>query len=125
MSVAGVSLEVLMEKIIDKGIEAVKRDYKNDPLKMAGAINGFEACRGKAPLKLIPIWQFSEKKANEAMFKESKNYWFWRCRTLEIDWVLNNVSCFMYTAGVAFPWQATARGFMNISAILGLTKEKL
>lgn len=124
MSEAGVSLEVLMEKIIDRGIEAAKLDYKSDPIKLAGAINGFEACRGKAPLKLIPIWQFSNKKAFYAREKESKNYWFWRCRAMEIDWVLNNVACFLGANGVPFPWQTTVRGYLNVSKILGLTKEK-
>lgn len=124
MSTASISLEVLMEKVIDRGLAAVKEDYKKDPMKLAGSTNGFEVCRGKAPLKLIPIWQFSEKKAKEAMFKESKTYWFWRCRSLEIGWVLNNVSCFLYMNGIAFPWETTSRGFMNASSILGLVDEK-
>lgn len=121
MSTASTSLESVIEQIVDRGIEGVKVSYKSDPKRLAGAINGLEACRGKSPLKLIPIWQFSNKKAFYARENNSPNYWFWRCRTMEIDWVLNNVSCFLYMNGIAFPWQATSRGFMNVSSILGLT----
>lgn len=120
MSTSNLTLDSVIEQVIDRGIEGAKISYKSDPKRLAGAINGLEACRGKSPLKLIPLWQFSNKKASHARDIDSPNYWFWRCRTLEIDWVLNNVSSFLYINGIAFPWNTTSRGFMNVTSILGL-----
>lgn len=134
MSKASISLEDFIEQVIDGGIEYSRDTYKTiecrnpnkniekEKLAFAGLINGYETCRGKAPLKLIPIWQFTAKKAFNSAQHSLNSYWFWRHRSDAIAHVLNSITCFLELNGAAFPWDVTSNlAYLAVAKILGFT----
>jgi hypothetical protein len=51
--------EQLLDRIISDGIAEVRTAYADpkDHHKRDGAIEGFEACRGKSPIELVDLWK--------------------------------------------------------------------
>ena len=117
------NLNDALNRIIDDGIEAAKRDYdepdQEDQLK--GAIQGFSECRGKNPQQIKALMLKARRDAQEAFHDAKDHYWFWRCRCAEIEWVANVLSCIM----VAQDWPAITirsyRGMMKAAEIIGTT----
>jgi hypothetical protein len=112
----------LLDRVITDGIAEVREAYVDpkDHHKRDGAIDGFEACRGKAPSELVALWQTAENQAHQIMRAERdvKDYWRQRYKALQIEFVLNVIS-----VGLGQPLLAhlpTARGAMKYAEIVGV-----
>lgn len=112
----------LLDRVISDGIAAARRDYANKPDHLIGAVEGFEECRGKTPTDLIALYTRAEARAHEARRTHVDDYWRWRCRTLEIEWVCNVVSVGIVNNGgqPLLTWLPTSRGAMKYAEIVGV-----
>jgi hypothetical protein len=93
------ALNDALNRIIDDGIETARANYTrpDQKLMLVGAIKGLEECRGKTPAEIAALITEAEADAFRAAADDPTNYWFWRCRVLEIKWVANvllsSISC--------------------------------
>lgn len=120
-------LVTFINKVIDQGIVAAKADYTRPDEKrsLEGAIQGFEDCRGKSPAELRELLREANRAANERMFTEDvTDYWYYRCRALEVEWVCNCVSAILINEGQdpLTGFLPTCRGVMKAVEILGQDK---
>jgi hypothetical protein len=113
--------------VIDDGINAASLDY-NKPSqknKLDGSIRGFEDCRNKNPIELKQLLIEANETSKNKMLKNAHDYWYWRCRTIEIEWVCNVMSCILdankqpIIANVM-----TARGMIKAADIIGVKEHK-
>jgi len=117
----------LLERLITDGIAEVRKAYADpeDHHKRDGAIEGFEACRGKIPSELVELWQAAERECQLMRGTERvntpealKGYWKQRYKALQVEWVLNVLS-----VGLKQPLLAhlpTARGVMKYAEVVGV-----
>jgi hypothetical protein len=114
--------EQLLDRIISDGIAAANVDYANEPDKLRGAIDGFEACRGKLPTDLVALWKSAEKRAHERLIADAGDYWQWRCFMLEVEFVINVVSVGIVQQGgqPLLGWLPTANGTLKYAEIVGV-----
>jgi len=127
-----VTYEELLAKIIDAGIEAARADYgkrggENTAEMLRGAIDGFEACRGKQPLELAGLWNRAERQGHYARgggTPPEKGFWYWRAFGAEIEWIANVVSVGLQQQGLPaiLPWLPTARGAIQYAKIVGVAE---
>jgi hypothetical protein len=110
-----------LNKIIDDGIEAARQDYSKprDNLKREGAIRGFEECRGKSPEEIALLLKEATEAQQAAFAGQAHDYWYWRCRQAEIEWVANVVSAILHAQGVPPIATVTARGMLKAAEIIG------
>lgn len=116
--------------IIDKGINACKRDYKRPDQKaiLKGSVAGFEACRGKNALELAQLLEEANKKSQDHFIgnprtkKDIDKHWELRGFALEVGWVCNVVSASLYNQGLSTIIPPTARGMITASEILGVSQ---
>ena len=124
--------EDLLNRIISDGITEVREAYA-DPKehhKRDGAIEGFEACRGKAPADLVALWteaercaaQIARDRREDASAGEATDYWRQRYKTLQIEWVCNVVSVGLVNSGqpALLGHLPTARAARKYAAIVGV-----
>lgn len=117
----------LLERVIDDGIDAARRDYgkPDDLLKLAGSLAGFHACRGRTPAQLAVL--LSEARADtQAAYRAGPDpaatrYWYWRCRELEVEWVCNVVSAVLMNEGLPTIVPPTARGVLKAADVVGVS----
>jgi len=113
-----------LSRVIDEGIEAVKEDYKGDTpakkRKREGSVKGFEECRGKLPMELSDLFLEANRKTQQAYRDQGDDYWYWRCREAEIEWVCNVVSAAMENSGTRGIVPVTASGMRKAASILGV-----
>lgn len=117
----------LVDRLISDGIAEVRVAYADpkDHHKRDGAIEGFEACRGKTPADLVALWTAFEKECAEIRDdyhgggeKSAEDYWKSRYKTLQVEWILNVLS-----VGLSTPLLGhlpTARGAMKYAEIVGV-----
>lgn len=121
----------LLDRVIADGIAEVREAYAypEDHHKRDGAIEGFEACRGKAPSEIVELWRAAEDQAHQIMradrsaSRDDKDYWRQRYKVLQLEFVLNVIS-----VGLGRPLLAhlpTARGAMKYAAIAGVRDSNL
>jgi hypothetical protein len=132
-----VTYEDLLARVIADGIAEVREAYADpkDHHKRDGAIEGFEACRGKTPPELLELWAEAERQVQQ-LFRQSlaqivagernrsgaENYWKQRYKALQLEFVLNVVSVGLGQDGLP-PLLAhlpTARGAMKYAALVGV-----
>ena len=119
----------LLDRIISDGVAEVREAYADpkDHHKRDGAIEGFEACRGKAPSDLVALWTEAERSAAQIArdFGDATDYWRQRYKTLQIEFVLNVVSVGLVNSGQSplLRHLPTARGAMKYAAIVGVRGE--
>ena len=111
-----------LNAIIDDGIEEAKVAYAGPgrELKREGAIAGFEACRGKARDELQAVLSEARRDARAARERRAADYWYWRLREAQVEWVLNVVNAADYANGRDTDHQPTARGLAKAADILGV-----
>jgi hypothetical protein len=111
-----------LEHVINEGIKSVERDYtgtsERQQDKKDGSIAGFEACRGKAPDELIKEFEKATKLQQEAYILQVDNYWWFRCYTAEVEWVINVISA--ATGRRLLPFLPTAAGIIRANEIMKL-----
>src|SRR4051812_9301472 len=88
------SYEVVLEQLINEGIEGVKEHYPKPEQtdKRDGSIAGFEACRGKNPAQLKVLLREAHDHTMAARAQKHKEYWYYRYYELQIEFVCNAVS---------------------------------
>ena len=121
----------LLDRLIADGIAEVREAYDDpkDHHKRDGAIEGFEACRGKSPADLVALWSEAEKISAQIM-RESRasdddgvrSYWKQRYKAIQIEFVCNVVSVGLTSSGhpSLLPHLPTTRGAMKYAAIVGV-----
>jgi hypothetical protein len=121
-----VTYEALLDRIIAEGIAEVCEAYA-DPKehhKRDGAIDGFEACRGKSPVDLVALWAAVEKECSLARAENMSSQDYWRCRykALQVEFVCNVVSVGLVSSGhpPLLGHLPTARGALKYAAIVGV-----
>ena len=126
----------LLDRIIAEGIAEVREAYA-DPKehhKRDGAIEGFEACRGKSPADLVELLSAAEKIAEQIKrdhhvpsFGDATDYWRQRYKVLQIEFVCNVVSVGLVTSGQPplRMYLPTARGAMKYAEIVGVHQAAL
>jgi len=119
------SLPTIIGKIVDDGIAAAKADYSrpDQKQKLEGSILGFEECRHLGPEAIRQLSIDANARSMQALHEQADDYWYWRCRTLEIEWVANVLSSVLYVNGRQPITTPTARGMLKAAEILGV-KEK-
>lgn len=120
----------LLDRLISDGIAEVRESFTDpeDHHKRDGAIEGFEACRGKSPAELVALWSDAERSAAQitrnahVTFSDAKGYWRQRYKALQIEWVCNVVSVGLVNSGQSplMGHLPTARGAMKYAAIVGV-----
>ncbi len=105
-----------LNRVIGRGIEAAKRDYKGDKLK--GAIRGFEECRGKDSVALAALLKQANEDTRKAHRERRADFWYWRCREAEVEWVCNVLSAVMHVNGRKTIVNPTARALMLAHEIM-------
>ena len=128
----------LLDRIITDGIVEVREAYADlkEHHKRDGAIEGFEACRGKSPSDLVTLWSEAEKIAAQIARERRENapdngdvtdYWRQRYKALQIEWVLNVISVGLITSGQPplLGYLPTARGAMKYAEIVGVRQATL
>ena len=116
----------LLNRVIADGIAEVREAYADskEHHKRDGAIEGFEACRGKTPSELVVLWTKAEQSARQSPFgvgassNGATDYWRERYKSLQVEFVLNVVS-----VGLATPLLShlpTTRGVRKYAEIVGV-----
>jgi hypothetical protein len=123
------SYAALLDRVIDDGLAEVREAYADPEShhKRDGAIEGFEACRGKAPGELAALWTEAEREAAQIMREgrvsgDATGYWRQRLKTAQIEWVCNVVSVGLVTVGQAplLGHLPTERGAVKYASIVGV-----
>jgi hypothetical protein len=114
--------EEFLDRVIDEGIVAARRDYSRPDQKdkLEGSIAGFEACRGKSVLELKDLLDEANKSADASAHREDARYWYFRCQAAEIEWCCNCVSAVLYNEGRPVIIQPTANAVMQVARIVGV-----
>jgi hypothetical protein len=114
--------EQFLARIIDDGIVAARADYTSpdDADRLRGSLAGFEACRGLSPEQLGWLLGIAAAETTERHRAQAADYWYWRCREAEIEWVCNCVSAVLMNEGsqAIAAWLPTARGVMKAHEVL-------
>lgn len=120
-----ISYEVFLARVIDEGIDAVKRDYAgaDQKEKRDGAIAGFDACRGKSPDDLCILFRLAHNLTADAIPggpSTPGRYWRRRCFALEVEWVCNCVSALLASNGQPVIIEPTARAVIKAAELCGV-----
>lgn len=106
-----------IEVVVRDGMEAARADYvkPEDKQRLEGSLKGFEECRGKSYEELEKLLLDSRRELQDR-FGEA-DYWYWRCRADEIEWVCNVVSAAVQgrSGWIVTP---TARGALKAAEVL-------
>ena len=97
----------VLEKAIDDGIAEIKIHFSlpGNSNNLAGGIAGFEACKGATLEKLCELHNDANEKVrrlleklecNKGSIKDSMNYWYWRYYELQIEFIWNVMSSFLF-----------------------------
>ena len=126
-----VSYPEFLEAVINDGIVAAEADYPDYPgeekdpdrqanitMKRHGSVAGFEACRDLSPEELKLLHLEALHNNQEAFQEESSDYWYWRCYSLEIEWVCNVVSSMLVQLRKPGIVPTTVRGVFKATEIL-------
>jgi hypothetical protein len=109
----------LLNAIIERGIEASKRDYPDIPRnrqKREGAEAGFKACRGKNPEQLKALLKHATERVNNK--GDLSHYWYWVCYKAEVNWVCNCISVVHQEQDLPIIVTPTARAYQTVADIL-------
>jgi len=109
-------------RLVDDGIASASRDPRlvAKPRRLAGAVAGFEACRGKSPEDLLVLLGDARRDADAHRgAKDSESYWAARYYEVQVEWVCNCVSAVLLNQGLPPIVPPTARGLMRAAEVLG------
>jgi hypothetical protein len=118
----GMSYADFVARIIDDGIQSCRDAYPapEQDEKREGAIRGFEDCRGKTPDELLVLKAEADRTVMQKMLERTADYWYWRYRSLQVEWVLNVLSAAEHANGRPVHVPPTARGLRKAADILGV-----
>lgn len=120
--VGGMPYADFLNAIVDDGIESCREAYAapKDRMKRDGAIQGFEDCRGKSPPELLALKAEADRAVHDKMLAQAPDYWFWRYRSLQVEWTLNVLSAAEHANGRRPHVTPTVRGLRKAAEILGV-----
>lgn len=114
----------LLDRVITEGITEVREAYADskEHHKRDGAIEGFEACRGRTPADLVALWTEAESNCRGLSANNVQGYWKQRYKALQIEWVCNVISVGLVSSGQPplLGHLPTARGAMKYASIIGV-----
>ncbi len=122
------NFDEFLDFVIDDGIEACRLDYcrSGQEMKLQGSIKGFEECRHKNPLELAALLKeanakiFSKLQEGRASGRQTADYWYWRHRHAEIEWVCNVASVVLINEGIVPIIQPSSRAVIKAAEIVGV-----
>lgn len=119
----GTDYYTLLNRVIDDGLDEVRKAYVDEPYKMEGAIAGFEACRHKGPKELYDLLKEAQAGSSAAARNkvEADRYWRIRYYTLQIEWVCNCISVVLDANNQRVIVSPTAKAYLRVAAILGVS----
>ena len=84
----------VLTEIIDGGIMGARHDYAKAThrYQLLGAVDGFEACRGKWPQELFSLLKAANERWEKARQDHAEDYFYHRCYAAEVEWVCNCLS---------------------------------
>jgi hypothetical protein len=122
--------DLLLDRVIADGIAEVREAYADpkDHHKRDGAIEGFEACRGKTPEQIVDLWTEAEKECAKIRAESNdgedhlRRYWRARYKTLQLEFVCNVISVGLISNGQPplLTHLPTARGALQYARIVGV-----
>lgn len=122
-----VTYQAFLDRVIAEGMDAARADYErrtsaNAPDMLAGSLAGFRECKDLLPTQLQALLARANADAHEKLFFRKKDYWYYRCRAAEVEWVCNVVSAALVNEG-SMPLAGnlpTVRGYLKAATILGV-----
>ena len=110
-----------LNAVLDDGIEEVKVAYAGlgREERRLGAIAGFELFRGQPREAIKAIHDEAMRDAQAARANRQADYWFWRMRHAQAEWVLNVVNAADHAHGNPTDSIPTARGLAKAIDVLG------
>lgn len=111
-----------LHAVIDDGIEEVRLVYQNpdDKQKLDGALKGFEECRDKQPVEIAVLLNQARQRTTRARRDRAADYWYWRYREAQIEWVANVLSAILQNEGNPVIIPPTVRGLLKAADIVGV-----
>lgn len=119
-----------LHQLIKEGIAAARADYQGDrdhhQAKLAGSIDGFEACRGKQPKEILELLEQAKVHSEQAFIRVNEKeisdgeYWKTRCYMMEIEWMANCVSAMLVNQGLPPVVYPTYRAVLAVARIVGV-----
>ena len=106
--------------VIDDGLTEVVLAYPgpNGQMRREGCTRGFEDCRGLDGDGLLRLRDDAREATAAAMRGQAPDYWFWRCRELQVEWVLNVLSAARHANGMPTLVTPTMRGMAKAAHVL-------
>lgn len=116
-----IAYEDFLEAVVRDGLAEVETAYAGEgrEQKLAGAVAGFEMMRGKPRGELKALADEARERAVEASAEQGDDYWFWRMRSAQAEWVLNVINAADYAHGRPTDFPATSRGLEKAVGVLG------
>lgn len=115
--------ESVLAQIIDAGKTSANESYGGKPEKeqhLRGAMDGFEACRGKDSDGLLALLKKAYRSANDSVMKQEADVWYWKARYAEIEWTCNVMSAVLDANRLPVIIHPTVRGVRAAQHILNL-----
>lgn len=111
-----------INKIVELGIDAAKRDYKRPDQKplLDGSIAGFEACRNKSVVDLPRILDHAAQERSKALNGSTTGILYAKGFYNEVEWVCNVASAALYNQQLPVIMQPTVRAMQTAAQILGV-----
>jgi len=75
---------------------------------------------GKTPNELGRLCFSANDRTKKAYSDQTDDYWYWRCRSAEIEWVCNVVSAILFRLGYKplLPDQPTVRAMEKLANVI-------
>jgi hypothetical protein len=116
-----VDFKGLLNAICDDGETEVRIAYPDQSDKLEGALQGFaEARMTLDPNDLKSLYETAMRDVTDARERKDKRYWYWRYRSLQLEWCLNVIAAAQYNQGLPTIITPTYRGLRKAADILGV-----
>ena len=110
-------VDVFLDRIVDDGIRAARREYAARPDELRGAVGGFAACRRSTPAEIAELLASARRIAREAS-AQGQVASFWEARFRAIFWVADCLSAAIEGAPAPPIVPPTARGYVKAAEVL-------
>lgn len=77
-------------------------------------------CKDKSPDEIACILEIAKNKTVVAQLHEDSDYWFFRCKELEIEWVLTCVKAYTCIRDGKLPHGTLGRAWQKTCDVLGI-----
>jgi hypothetical protein len=111
-----------LNAVIDDGQSEVRIRFlqPNQSLRLSGALEGFEACRGLKRSEITQTLDDARLRTRIAMDARASDYWFWRERELQIGWVLSVIGSVNFGETSPADVSTTLRPYLKALDVFGI-----